>query len=241
MGANSLLNLTTGIRNVGVGNNTGTSLVSGDYNVDIGWGVTGAGDETGVVRIGNPTYATTTYVAGIKDSVVTGAAVYVNSSGQLGVLASSERYKTDIESIPFSENKLQQLRPVTFHLKTEPTGTLQYGLIAEEVDKVYPELVIRNAGGQIQGVRYDELAPILLRQVQELQLRLAAQESELTGVRAQNADQAAIQATQLNAAQLQIAAQDAKLASIETLVRDMQQQVAHLNTQAEGGSQVAMR
>jgi hypothetical protein len=76
-------------------------------------------------------------------------------------------------------SKLQQLRPVTFHLKTELQGAQQYGLIAEEVDKVYPDLVIRNEAGQIEGVRYDELAPILLREVQQQQERLADQAGEL--------------------------------------------------------------
>jgi hypothetical protein len=63
--------------------------------------------------------------------------------------------------------KLQQLRPVSFHLKNDPKGAVQYGLIAEEVDKVYPELVIRDDAGKIQGVRYDELAPMLLNEMQE--------------------------------------------------------------------------
>jgi hypothetical protein len=56
---------------------------------------------------------------------------------------------------------------VTFHLKTDPKGSLQYGLIAEEVAKVYPELVIRNESGRIDGVRYDELAPMLLNEMQQ--------------------------------------------------------------------------
>jgi hypothetical protein len=63
--------------------------------------------------------------------------------------------------------KLQELRPVSFHLKTDPNGAVQYGLIAEEVAKIYPELVIRDAAGKIQGVRYDELAPMLLNEVQK--------------------------------------------------------------------------
>jgi hypothetical protein len=63
--------------------------------------------------------------------------------------------------------KLNQLRPVSFHLKTDPRGAVQYGLIAEEVAKVYPELVIRNEAGKIEGVRYDELAPMLLSEVQQ--------------------------------------------------------------------------
>jgi hypothetical protein len=62
---------------------------------------------------------------------------------------------------------LQQLRPVTFHLKTDQKGALQYGLIAEEVAKVSPELVIRDGSGRIDGVRYDELAPLLLNEMQK--------------------------------------------------------------------------
>jgi hypothetical protein len=73
--------------------------------------------------------------------------------------------------------KLQQLRPVTFHLKTDPEGALQYGLIAEEVAKVYPELVIRDKTGRIDGVRYDELAPMILNEMQQ-QLRKNAKQSE---------------------------------------------------------------
>jgi polyhydroxyalkanoate synthesis regulator phasin len=238
MGANSLLNVTTGFRNVGVGNNSGTNLVAGSYNVDIGWGVTGSGDETGIVRIGNPTYATATYVAAIAGTPVTGAAVYVTSGGQLGVLASSERYKTDITSLAADEQKLQQLRPVTFHLKTEPQGTMQYGLIAEEVDKVYPELVIRDEKGQIQGVRYDELAPILLREVQH-------QREQLTDERAQRAmdlsdAQALIaaQSTKLAAEDHRVAALEEQLAEVQQLKAEMKAALAQIQAK---DSRVAMR
>ena len=86
---------------------------------------------------------------------------------QWSYAASSERFKTAIAPIGQSTEKLQQLRPVSFHLKANPKGAVQYGLIAEEVDRVYPELVIRDASGKIQGVRYDELAPILLNEVQQ--------------------------------------------------------------------------
>ena len=94
--------------------------------------------------------------------------MYVTAAGRLGVLASSERYKTAVEPMGANTAKLGQLRPVTFKLKTtDAEGTVQYGLIAEEVDKVYPELVIRDEAGKIQGVRYDELAPMLLNEVQK--------------------------------------------------------------------------
>ena len=93
--------------------------------------------------------------------------MYVNANGQLGVLASSERYKTEITSIVPSTQKVHELRPVSFHLKSDPKGAVQYGLIAEEVNKVFPELVIRDDAGTIQGVRYDELALMLLSEVQQ--------------------------------------------------------------------------
>ena len=131
---------------------------------------------TGTIRIGTPTTQLATYVAGISSAKVTGSAVYVTSTGQLGVLASSERFKTAIADMGPSSGKLQQLRPVTFRLKTDRHGSTQYGLIAEEVAKVYPELVIRDDAGQIQGVRYEELAPMLLNEVQQQQQRMAEQD-----------------------------------------------------------------
>jgi hypothetical protein len=116
---------------------------------------------------------------------VTGAAVYVTSSGQLGVLASSERYKTDIKTIADETTRLELLRPVSFKLKTDPKGAVQYGLIAEEVDKVFPELVIHNGDGRIEGVRYEELAPMLLSQVQQQQKQIADQSKMLAELRQQ--------------------------------------------------------
>jgi hypothetical protein len=85
-------------------------------------------------------------------------------------------------------HKLRQLRPVTFHLKAQSDGAVQYGLIAEEVAQVYPELVTRDESGTIQGVRYDELAPMLLNEVQQQQRRLAAQEQKLREMERQLAD-----------------------------------------------------
>ena len=82
-----------------------------------------------------------------------------------------------------STDKLRRLRPVTFHLKTDPKGAVQYGLIAEEVAKVYPELVIRDEAGKIQGVRYDELAPMLLNEVQQLKARVQRQDAQLQELR----------------------------------------------------------
>ena len=87
----------------------------------------------------------------------------VSSSGRLGVVASSARYKTDIHSLGDASDKLAQLRPVSYRYKAEPEAT-HYGLIAEEVDKVMPELVVRDGGNRPESVQYLELIPLLLQQ-----------------------------------------------------------------------------
>ena len=165
LGYHALVNSESGLGNIAVGPLAGQNITQGQLNIDIGsWG---SADESQTIRIGLPQYHLRTYIAGITTTQVTGAQVVVTPSGQLGVLASSERYKTDIAPLASTTNKLLQLRPVRFHLKSDPNGAVQYGLIAEEVDKVYPELVIRDEAGKIQGVRYDELAPMLLNEMQK--------------------------------------------------------------------------
>jgi hypothetical protein len=183
-GVNSLYSNTTGIRNLGIGSNALYTNVSGSYNIALGFdagynvangnnnieiGASGTASDDGTIQIGVQGTQTSTSIAGIFGTTVTGSAVYVTPTGHLGVLASSERYKTDVATMGSSTGKLDLLRPVTFKLKTDRQGTVQYGLIAEEVAKVYPELVIRNAAGRIEGVRYEELAPMLLNEVQKQQ------------------------------------------------------------------------
>ena len=85
-------------------------------------------------------------------------------------------------------DKLNQLRPVTFHLKAEPQGEVQYGLIAEEVAKIYPELVTHDEKGRIDGVRYDELAPMLLNELQKEHEHALAQDEQINELRAQLAE-----------------------------------------------------
>jgi hypothetical protein len=189
----ALFNNTTGSYNVAIGQYAGYYQTSGSNDIYIA--NQGLPAESGVIRIGAPSTQSKAFLAGISGTTITGAAVYVTSSGQLGVLASSERYKTAIQPISVTSDKLQQLRPVSFHLKSEPTGAVQYGLIAEEVDKVYPELVIRDETGKIQGVRYDELAPMLLNEMQQQRAqmtqridsqatRIASLEQQLAGIQA---------------------------------------------------------
>jgi hypothetical protein len=163
-GSGALAANTSGSTNIGIGYHGGYSLTTGSNNIDIG--NIGLAADSGSIRIGTAGTQKTAYIAGIENTHVTGAAVYVTAAGQLGVLASSERYKTGIAPMGRRSDPLQELRPVTFHLKSDPHGALQFGLIAEEVEKVYPDLVIRDSAGTIQGVRYDELAPLLLNEIQ---------------------------------------------------------------------------
>jgi hypothetical protein len=177
IGYNALLNA-TGSGNIGIGQNAGALLGAGVGNVYIS--NEGALSDGSVIRIGDK--QTATYIAGIHATQLTGSAVYVTSSGQLGVLASSERFKTDVAPMGSATAQLARLRPVTFQLKTDASGTRQYGLIAEEVDKIYPELVIRDGSGRIQGVRYEELAPMLLNEVQQQERQLLDQQEKLRAI-----------------------------------------------------------
>jgi hypothetical protein len=185
-GFEALLSNTTGGSNIAVGFEAGSNLTTGSNNIDIG--NVGVAGESDLIRIGTKGTHKGAIIAGISTSTVTGSAVYVTPTGRLGVLASSERFKTAIAPIGDSTDKLRQLRPVSFHLKADPQGAVQYGLIAEEVAKVYPELVIRNEAGRIEGVRYDELAPMLLNEAQLQQRKIDAQAAEIHDLKQQMAE-----------------------------------------------------
>jgi hypothetical protein len=171
LGPNALGTNRGGSNNIAVGANSGYYVRGGNYNIEIG--NVGTATDAGTIRIGTSNRQSATYVAGITNAHVAGSAVYISATGQLGVLASSERYKTNVASMGPSSEKVRELRPVTFRLKSDPKAGVQYGLIAEEVAKVYPELVIRGDKGQIEGVRYEELTPMLLNEVQRQQQELA--------------------------------------------------------------------
>jgi hypothetical protein len=140
-----------------------------------------SGDEN-IIRIGTQGVQKATVIAGIFGSPVNnGSAVYVTSTGELGVQGSSERYKTAITPMGDSTRSLDKLHQVNFRYKTDPTNTTQHGLIAEDVAKVYPELVIRDDSGAIQGVRYEELAPMLLNEMLKQERTIADQGPEAAG------------------------------------------------------------
>ena len=209
-GAGALQYVTTGNSNIAVGYQAGYHLTTGINNIEIG--NKGLASDYNMIRIGVEGLQAKTFIAGIYKTSVSGSAVMVNSSGQLGVVVSSERFKTDIAPMGSYTAKLQALRPVRFHLKTDPHGAVQYGLIAEEVAKVYPELVIRDERGRIDGVRYDELAPMLLNEMQEQQKVMAAQSAKI----AAQDERAAAQDSKVARLQEQLAGIQAALVKLQS-------------------------
>lgn len=159
VGYNALAGVTTGIANMGLGTNAGIHVAAGSANIEIA--NPGATSDDHVIRIG--TVQTKTFIAGIKGAPLSGATVVVSASGQLGVIKSSARYKKNIRTLDDTSDKLAQLRPVSYEYKTEP-GVTHFGLVAEEVDKVLPELVIRDEKNRPDSVQYQELIPLLLQQ-----------------------------------------------------------------------------
>jgi Chaperone of endosialidase len=179
-GFQALLNNTTGSRNIALGFNAGVNLSTGDSNIDIG-NAGGTGD-AGTIRIGVQGTQTRTFVAGIIGSPITGTSVVVNSTGRLGTVASSQRFKESIHPMDKASEAILSLKPVTFRYKEEidPDGIPQFGLIAEEVEKVSPNLVVRDADGKVNTVRYEAVNAMLLneflkehRQVQEQKATIA--------------------------------------------------------------------
>ena len=135
---------------------------------------------------------TTFFAAGIATTNLSGAAVIVSSNGQLGTVSSSRRYKEDIDDMGEASHDLMRLRPVTFRYKkpfADGSKPIQYGLIAEEVDEVYPDLVAHSADGQIETVKYQVLDSMLLNEVQRQQGEIGAQKEQIQKLAQQIDDQ----------------------------------------------------
>lgn len=168
----------TGYNNIAIGAAAGLLNTSGNENIYIGSSGSAA-DIDGTIRIGNPGIASLVFVQGIySESSAGGVPVYINSNGQLGTVSSSARFKDDIHNMADASSRLMQLRPVTFRYKkpyADGSKPLEYGLIAEEVEKVYPEMVAYDSDGQIMTVKYQMLAPMLLNEVQKQNAELKRQ------------------------------------------------------------------
>jgi Chaperone of endosialidase len=162
-GSFALWNNTTGSSNIALGYNAGSNLTTGSNNIDVGnLGIAGEAD---TIRIG--TGQSKCFIAGIYGTLPTSTApvpVYIDSAGQLGAKGSSRRFKREIRPMDTTSEAILSLKPVTFHYKDDQTNTAQFGLIAEEVGQVNPDLVVRDKDGQIYSVRYDAVDAMLLNE-----------------------------------------------------------------------------
>ena len=205
VGTGSLVNSSTGDLNIALGFGAGVNLTAGANNLYIG--NLGAATESNIIRIGaevavtdqfgvlHPAH-TATFIAGISDAEASGGdPVFITSTGKLGTVnvPSSGRFKEEIKPMNKASETILALKPVAFRYKKEldPKGTPQFGLVAEEVEKVAPDLVKRDRDGKVQTVRYDAVNAMLLneflkahRKIEEQEHAIAELKAELAGLAA---------------------------------------------------------
>ena len=228
----------TGIQNTAVGAYALNYNVSGNYNIGIGWsagyvttgsdnimiGNLGVSGENGTIRIGTQGRQLNTYVAGIHGATsAAGVAVFVNNQGKLGTLTSSRKYKTDIADMDKASDAILALRPVTFKYKPEldNEGIPQFGLIAEEVAEVCPELVAHDEKGDIYTVRYEAVNAMLLNEFLKQDKHLQSQ----IGSTAEQERKLSAQERTIAQQQQQIEALTQKLNDLSRMAGQMKQRV----------------
>jgi len=163
-GFQALLN-NTGSSNIAVGSNAGFNLITGSNNIEIG-NIGSAGDSRRI-RIGTKGTHTNTAIAGISGvTVAGGVGVIIDANGHLGTVVSSERFKDEIKPMDKASEAILALKPVSFRYKHEldPQGIPQFGLVAEQVEKVNPDLVARDEQGKVYSVRYEAVNAMLLNE-----------------------------------------------------------------------------
>ena len=232
IGYQALLN-NTAAGNTALGYGAGSNLTTGNDNIDIG--NDGVAGDAGIIRIGR-SFISATFIAGIYGAPASsGAAVFVNSDGQLGTSTSSRRFKDQIKPMEKASEALFGLNPVTFRYKKEidPEGIPQFGLVAEEVEKVNPDLVVRGAGGKVYTVRYEAVNAMLLNEflkehltVQELKSVVAKQE----GANAQQRKDFQATITKLEAI---IAQRQKEVKALTSNLKDQAGQIQKVSAQLE--------
>jgi len=220
IGYNALLNA-TGSNNIGFGLLAGSSLTTGSNNIDIG--NKGVAGDSNTIRIGTKARTqTNTYIAGISGvTVAGGVGVIIDTNGHLGTVTSSERFKDEVKPMDKASEVILALKPVTCLYKhhLDPAGIPQFGLVAEEVEKVNPDLVARDAEGRIYTVRYEAVNAMLLneflkehRNVQKLEATVVQQQKEIQALTANLKEQA----SQIQKVSAQLAAASPSRGGLET-------------------------
>jgi hypothetical protein len=201
----------TGSNNIALGANAGVNLTGGSNNIDIG--ARGVAGESNTIRIGALGLQKSAYMQGISGATVaSGVTVIVDTKGHLGTVQSSARFKEAIKPMDKASESVLSLRPVTFHYKREldPDGIPQFGLVAEQVEKVNPDLVARDENGQVYTVRYEAVNAMLLNEFLKEHHNVEEQEATIAQLKSTAAKQ------------------EAKTAKQEAIVAHQQQQIEAL-------------
>jgi uncharacterized coiled-coil protein SlyX len=178
VGSFALFNNNAGSDNIALGVGAGGNITDGSENIDIG--NAGVAGDANTIRIGTSGTHMATFIAGIGSTLPNGVPVVEDlSTGQLGIGAtSSARFKAEIKPMDKASEALLALKPVTFRYRQEidPKGVPQFGLVAEEVEKVNPDLVTRDTEGEVYTVRYEAVNAMLLNEFLKAHRKMEEQE-----------------------------------------------------------------
>jgi hypothetical protein len=186
IGVSALLQNREGSNNIALGSSAGLNLTTGNDNIYIG----NAGlssNENAKIRIGTTGIQGRTFIAGISGvTVPAGVGVIVGTDGKLGTVVSSERFKDEVKPMDKASEAILALKPVTFHYKKEldPDGIPQFGLVAEEVEKINPALVARDEQGKPYTVRYEAVNAMLLNEFLKARRQIDAQQKQIEALTA---------------------------------------------------------
>ena len=200
VGAHALGSNIDGAANTAIGESAFGDNGSGSHNTVVGWqagpgvegndniyigatsGLPGGGSEDGTIRIGDPTFVSACFIAGISGQTASGGVgVFIDGNGKLGTLTSSARFKEDIKPMDKASELIFSLKPVTFRYKKaiDASGIPQFGLVAEDVAKVNPDLVVLDKEGKPYMVRYETVNAMLLNEFLKEHRKVQAQERKI--------------------------------------------------------------
>jgi hypothetical protein len=165
VGLNALVANVSGSGNTAIGDGAGSANTNGSFNTYVGFVTFGVNGESDTIRIGDPVNGAACFIGGIfGQTAMGGSAVFVDSNGRLGTATSSKRFKDGIKPMDKASEAVLALKPVSFQYKSDKTKTPQFGLVAEQVAEVNPDLVVRDRKGEIYSVRYDAVNAMLLNE-----------------------------------------------------------------------------
>jgi Chaperone of endosialidase len=235
-GFQALLRNTTGSNNIALGYLGGSNLTTGNNNIDIG--NSGVAAEANTIRIGTAGTQSATFIAGINGTALAGSSVVVDGNGQLGTAPSSRRFKAEIKLMGDASEAILALRPVSFRYNQEidPKGNAQFGLVAEEVEKVNPDLVVHDSEGKVYSVRYEAVNAMLLNEFLKQHHKVQEQEATISLLRCIVEKQQVTISQQQKELQSTAAHREKEIQALAARLKEQQSQIQKVSGQLEVSS-----